>query len=1315
MRTASTDAQNLMRNTNNAAEAQKALNQTSALASTGLKALASLGNMFAAWAISAVISAVIKGLDNLANSAKYCEQRVDELMSTYRNQLAEANSNAKTAENLAAVYEKLSPHVNGLGENLSLTSDQMKEYNDTVNQIAEMFPELVTGWTEEGNAILSLKGNVDGLRDSYQEAQKEAYNLLITSGKDADGDDILENWNNQNSTSLWGEIVGFVGKSKIGRNVSKAEAIHGLDTIINESYEDFIKRMYIPYASGIEKLSEDFMAYIGEEYSLNTFVTEEDFEKLRPKLKAQLQTLQKEMDDALSNVQSLATAYLMTNSDYDKLDEQSKNAASIIVSSINGQIASGFKEDLDVGAYVNNIVQMISTNSKAKDAIVGLFTFDYSDMPIQQAKGIIDTYIDYIAELLNEDSMELKIRLGFQDVDTTAYNYERVTQMGAKKFSGISIEEVNSGVKALKYDKYYDQINDFAVKNSINTQDEIAYWNECLEEASTLKEAMNKYLESDFAVPEFDLSSLKELESSLSNIESAYSTITSAIEEYNNQGYLSMNTVDSLIGLDDAYINKLIDANGNLQLNEDLLMETAKYKIEEAKASLYQAAQTEFLRITTLGANEAQAEYNLTLGQGTEEAYNQAHEAYMNAVNLGGANKLLADQVWNATQKRAAIYDKQMRDLEAGTYKFSSAVDSASDSAADSAASGTKSLTDIFTTEYNLLKHNLEMEYISEKDYYDQLTALNEQYYGGKEDYLDDYRKYEEEIYKGLKSYYKSYVDSQTDLMKKQLEAGRISYQQYTSSVTSLIQKMYSEGKISAEDYYSYEQQFLETQKSMYDKALSAVLNRIDQEKNHWQDLINDLEQQNDSLEKQKDTYDSILDVVDDVYQKEIDAQKAKQQAIDDQITSLQKSNEEEKEAISLANAKYNLERARTNRTRLVYDSENRQYIYKTDTDAVQSAGQELKDLELNQKISALEAEKDTINSTIEDLEKYRQLWNDITTTHDTNIKQQLAIDLWGQEYEQLILSNRMEDITTFSENYLGIQSQIDDNTAMIESYETKVSYYDSLKEKWNEISSSYEEGYNQQIAAMILGQGWEQTILDERTGTLEKFRQDYTILQQAIADAAWQSTNEQIRAAEEAKKGVEGQMGAASTISPGTGITNNNEKPKQYSVVSKVNGQMFETGFASEAEAKEWIRKNKGFNNMEVVSYHNGLLGNYSNSSPILQSTIKQVGTRRLSPDEFLAVLQKKELVINPSQQKTLLNNISNLGSSLLMQQLPASPRPSAIGPLGMSSAEPPTFIFNMGGVTLQGVQNVNDFGEEIGRRFKNVMYQNLRSMKYR
>ena len=146
----------------------------------------------------------MKAYDALTDSVEEVQERTDKLLDSYNSAISEANSNAKTIESLADRYGELSKGVNNLGENVSLTSDEYSEYKGIVDQIAEMFPTLITGYTDEGTAILSLKGNVEKLRDAYKEAQTEAYNLLIVSGEDTDGNDIISNYKNQvNGNESW--------------------------------------------------------------------------------------------------------------------------------------------------------------------------------------------------------------------------------------------------------------------------------------------------------------------------------------------------------------------------------------------------------------------------------------------------------------------------------------------------------------------------------------------------------------------------------------------------------------------------------------------------------------------------------------------------------------------------------------------------------------------------------------------------------------------------------------------------------------------------------------------------------------------------------------------------------------------------------------------------------------------------------------------------------------------------------------------------------------------------------------------------------
>lgn len=377
------------------------------------------------WAIlgGTAIFGLVKAYDALTDSVEEVKERTENLLESYNSAISEANSNAKTIESLADRYETLSKGVNNLGENVSLTSDEYSEYNDIVNQIADMFPNLITGYTDEGNAILSLKGNVEKLRDAYKEAQTEAYNLLIVSGEDSDGNDIISNYKNQingkePSLSKTSSYINGEGGAKDAIDI--ITRLTG--TLTPDEFRDTYNELYEQYKNiwNSDKIQDALKSSGFEELSHAPKwgeLTSDDLAKVKSTAQATIQTYKAEIDSQLKNVDTLANAYLMTNEDYSKLDEQSQTAASLIVNSITEDIANGFETKEDVGTYVANIVSKIKDNPDLNKSLVDLFTEDFSSMSVDEAKSKLDGYINTIAKVLNEDPVELKIRLGFDDYD----------------------------------------------------------------------------------------------------------------------------------------------------------------------------------------------------------------------------------------------------------------------------------------------------------------------------------------------------------------------------------------------------------------------------------------------------------------------------------------------------------------------------------------------------------------------------------------------------------------------------------------------------------------------------------------------------------------------------------------------------------------------------------------------------------------------------------------------------------------------------------------------------------------------------------
>lgn len=612
-------------------------------ATLGLEALSVVGNALISMGISFAISAIIKGIDNLAHSAQKCKERVNDLMNTYDSALNTANDNASTTEKLADKYENLSTGVNNLGENVSLTTAEYAEYNDIVNQIADMFPTLVAGYTDEGNAILTLKGNVEGLRDAYKEAQKEAYNLLITSGEDNDGNDIIKNWKNHNEENVW-SILFDVGKPDAGGSITYKDAISDLKKIINSNYDEAKKALSPRLNDGSNILSIYGREYLGS-LGFSSETSEEDFYKLIPTLKATLQSLKAEYQSSLKDVQTLANAYLMTNEDYEKLNEPSKNAASLIVNSIDENIASGFKNKEDVGAYVSELVSEIQNNPEFQTALTNLFTTDLSTLSPEKAKETVDSYLSTISSFLHEDKNELKIRLGFDNVDDLLTSYNNAIKTSIDKYGGSEND--------LK--KFFDD-------NSINTQEEIDKWLEVAKSCNTAEEAKEKYLK---VAPQTDLATLKSLNDSLDKIQSAYQTVSTAIEEYNENGYISVDTFQSLMELEPEYLNLLMDENGTLALTSENL-----YKLTEARINDLAAKQASTLvdSVTKLGSEAEQLQY---LTQATDGATESTWGLVYAKIAEAQAAGTISDDVAGRLKSRVDAYQTWAKNTIDGINKGS--------------------------------------------------------------------------------------------------------------------------------------------------------------------------------------------------------------------------------------------------------------------------------------------------------------------------------------------------------------------------------------------------------------------------------------------------------------------------------------------------------------------------------------------------------------------------------------------------------------------------------------------------------------------
>ncbi len=173
----------------------------------------------------------------LTTSSKEAREALDNSLTASSNKVKELREQKDTVDQLADSYEKLSKGVNtATNENISLSTDSYKEYLDVCNQIADIYPNLVIGYDSQGNAVLSLKGNVDELTESYKKAQQEAYATAYLGEKDENG---KYTGGIKEAKRLWEYSTSKMGKTdKFFGDTARAQMVHSMALQVEHFYVD---------------------------------------------------------------------------------------------------------------------------------------------------------------------------------------------------------------------------------------------------------------------------------------------------------------------------------------------------------------------------------------------------------------------------------------------------------------------------------------------------------------------------------------------------------------------------------------------------------------------------------------------------------------------------------------------------------------------------------------------------------------------------------------------------------------------------------------------------------------------------------------------------------------------------------------------------------------------------------------------------------------------------------------------------------------------------------------------------------------------
>lgn len=154
-----------------------------------------------------------------------------------------------------------------------------------------------------------------------------------------------------------------------------------------------------------------------------------------------------------------------------------------------------------------------------------------------------------------------------------------------------------------------------------------------LAEQLEVQEAWRKELE-------YTEENIKSLNTEIDNMQSAYGTLSSAIDEYNSSGTLSINTLQSLLSLNGDYLNALELVNGKLQISQEY-EDAHKQILQKDTLALIENAAMEDLKAQATGSAgqvaEAAGEKIKNAGLDGKTAGEYASQGVAGFTSLAGA------------------------------------------------------------------------------------------------------------------------------------------------------------------------------------------------------------------------------------------------------------------------------------------------------------------------------------------------------------------------------------------------------------------------------------------------------------------------------------------------------------------------------------------------------------------------------------------------------------------------------------------------------------------------------------------------------
>lgn len=615
-------------------------------------------------------------------AAEEAKQKIREVGEEARNAADEIKSNYEstksTVDDISDRYAELAQGVQNLGKATQnqgkLSNDDYKEFLDLSNQLAELFPQLTSGYDDNGNAILKLDGSVQNITTSiysYVDALETANSIELQNKFD----DIWKSYNQ--------DMKDYSDQAQKAQNNSEnlVETYQHLDQILSSdskqgnflNYNGTMMPQILSEANiDLQSVRDDVNG--GYDFSI---LTEKQIQAIKDAYVRLLKEYNNDADYFASQVETTnknVANYIISSLQGDQMMQEIEDSfGDNGISLINGILSNlNYNElygDLSGTELIEQIKQDFiynlsslsdSDTTKVKTAWNNLLSID-TNAALEENIPKIEAYIKQIADLLDIDWTQLTPALGY-DIDASKKQIQDLKdRMGYSHKSGYALsnkesdvnQKINDLTQGLTQNELDVLVDVELPSNVLNmTEEEFKAWIQKLQDEAVID------IETRTASDAVD--SLADIKSALSSLEELYSQTVSQDSTTDGivNGFASpdtLNAVESAFGGIAEEDAKVADA---LETFEETMV---KFPNDSAKA------QSAINNLITAYIDQTDVIKDLT-----DENKDYA-KAQLKAMGITNADEVVESRLTDTNKKLSKGYSELAKNVK----EYNDAVDSA--------------------------------------------------------------------------------------------------------------------------------------------------------------------------------------------------------------------------------------------------------------------------------------------------------------------------------------------------------------------------------------------------------------------------------------------------------------------------------------------------------------------------------------------------------------------------------------------------------------------------------------------------------------